>query len=328
MEKTVNLARGKWRGILITLGIPAEILVNRHGPCPLCRDGKDRFRFDDKEGRGTFICNRCGAGDGATLAMKVTGLTFADVMKRIDAILGSSPLKSDSVTRQTTDGTETSNFMGLWSLGKPVTTQDTAGRYLNSRGLILPNGGNLRFISNGYDGEGGVHPMMAALVADPDGRPVQLHRTFLRPDGQGKALMTAPRRFMKGEVPSGSAVRLYRYESGPLGIAEGIETAIAASMLNDMPVWSALDAGKLAKWQPPAQCRSVVIFADNDAHGKGMDCAEALRGRLTNAGLQVTIRAPERVGEDWNDVLFRRLGAARRTREGAEQDHGKKAQQD
>src|SRR5690606_3356581 len=122
-------------------------------------------------------------------------------------------------------GTETSNFMGLWSLGKPVTTQDTAGRYLNSRGLILPNGGNLRFVSNGYDGEGGVHPMMAALVADPDGRPVQLHRTFLRPDGQGKALATAARRFMKGEVLAGAAVRLYGHEQGPLGIAEGIETA-------------------------------------------------------------------------------------------------------
>ncbi len=39
--------------------------------------GKTRFRFDDKEGRGTWICNHCGAGDGADLAMKVTGMSSA-----------------------------------------------------------------------------------------------------------------------------------------------------------------------------------------------------------------------------------------------------------
>ena len=27
------------------------------GPCPLCAEGKDRFRFDDREGKGTWICN-------------------------------------------------------------------------------------------------------------------------------------------------------------------------------------------------------------------------------------------------------------------------------
>ena len=35
-----------------SLGVPAKALTNRHGPCPIC-GGKDRFRFDDKGGRGT-----------------------------------------------------------------------------------------------------------------------------------------------------------------------------------------------------------------------------------------------------------------------------------
>ncbi|NYY79755.1 hypothetical protein DMH17_06695 [Raoultella planticola] len=33
--------------------------------------GADRFRFDDKEGRGTWFCNQCGAGDGLKLVEKV-----------------------------------------------------------------------------------------------------------------------------------------------------------------------------------------------------------------------------------------------------------------
>ncbi len=323
MHKTVDLARGKWRGILMSLGIPSEILVNRHGPCPLCGDGKDRFRFDDKEGRGTFYCNHCGAGDGATLATKFTGQSFGEVMKRIDVILGSTSFRPERSVSRTGSETKRADFMALWSLGKPVTPQDTAGRYLNSRGLVIPDCGSLRFVSSGFDGNGGAHPMMVALLVDPDGAPVQLHRTFLRPDGRGKALMDAPRRFMSGPVPSGAAVRLHRYEDGPLGIAEGIETAIAAAMLHDMPVWSALNAGKLAKWQPPAQCRSVVIFADNDAHGKGMECARKLRDRLADADLQVTIRAPGRVGEDWNDVLL--PSSARLTKEDGGKDHDQQA---
>lgn len=289
MHKTVDLARGKWRGILMSLGIPGEMLVNRHGPCPLCGDGKDRFRFDDKEGRGTYYCNHCGAGDGVTLATKFMGQSFGEVMKRIDVILGSTSFKSEHPASRTDSDNTPSNFAALWSLGKPVTLQDTAGRYLNSRGLVIPDGGSLRFVSSGFDGNGGAHPMMVALLVDPGGTPVQLHRTFLRPDGRGKALMAAPRRFMSGPVPSGASVRLHRYEGGPLGIAEGIETAIAAAMLYEMPVWSALDAGKLAKWRPPEQCRSVVIFADNDAHGKGMECARALSDRLSYADLKVTI---------------------------------------
>ncbi len=49
------LARGRWAEILPALGIGAEFLSDKHGPCSGC-GGKDRFRFDDKGGRGTFIC--------------------------------------------------------------------------------------------------------------------------------------------------------------------------------------------------------------------------------------------------------------------------------
>ena len=53
-----------------SLGVPAKALTNRHGPCPVC-GGKDRFRFDDKGGRGTWICSTCGAGDGIELVKRL-----------------------------------------------------------------------------------------------------------------------------------------------------------------------------------------------------------------------------------------------------------------
>ncbi len=58
-------ANGHWPALLAKLGIEIPSR-GKHGPCPAC-GGKDRFRFDDKDGKGGFICNSCGAGDGLIL---------------------------------------------------------------------------------------------------------------------------------------------------------------------------------------------------------------------------------------------------------------------
>ena len=81
-ERLAETHKGHWRPILAGLGVPSQMLVNRHGPCPVC-GGKDRFRFDDKDGLGTFYCTHCGAGDGPRLVMLVTGLGFKEAAERI-----------------------------------------------------------------------------------------------------------------------------------------------------------------------------------------------------------------------------------------------------
>lgn len=43
-------ARGNWKSILRQTGVPESALSGKHSPCPGC-GGKDRFRFDDREGR-------------------------------------------------------------------------------------------------------------------------------------------------------------------------------------------------------------------------------------------------------------------------------------
>lgn len=62
-------ARGRWPVIFQQLGISVPD-GGRHGPCPEC-GGKDRFRMDDLEGRGTWICSQCGRGDGLDLVKLV-----------------------------------------------------------------------------------------------------------------------------------------------------------------------------------------------------------------------------------------------------------------
>ena len=96
-------------------------------------------------------------------------------------------------------------------------------------------------------------------------------------------------------------------------IAEGIETAISASILHDVPTWAALTAGLLERWSPPAGVEAVFIYGDNDHSATGQAAAFALCARLKHKGLQAFVELPP-IGQDWNDVLIRMIETSRRQR--------------
>lgn len=301
-EKTVVAAKGKWRGILLHLGIPSESLRNKHGPCPMC-GGVDRFRWDNKDGRGTFICNQCGAGDGMKLAVDFTGRPFPEVAGQIDVILGN--VKPDAPQPPPMPADE--RRMALrkaWVESAPVVEGDLVDTYLRSRGLgerAYP--ASLRFAPSLLDGEGGTRPAMLALVGVHGERPVSMHRTFLRADGGAKAEMGSPRKMMPGELPDGACVALSEWTGGGvLGVAEGIETAMAASFRFDVPCWAAISAAMMMRWVPPEGCDEVVIFGDHDVSFTGHAAAYTLARRMKAKGLAVSVQIPVVLGQDWADV--------------------------
>jgi putative DNA primase/helicase len=309
-EKTTHAAKGKWRGILMHLGIPADALRNVHGPCPLC-GGTDRFRFDNRDGLGTYICGQCGAGDGMKLACEFTGKPFPDVAAQIDRVLGN--VKTDAAPRPPmTEEQRRQALRAVWAETQPVKPGDLAHTYLAARHIdevIYPKA--LRFAPAIRDGEGGIRPALVALVGLWGEKPCTIHRTFLRPDGKAKAEMPAPRKLMPGDLPDGACVQLSDWtQSGTLGIAEGIETALSASAMFGLPVWAAINSAMLAKWCPPAGCEGVSIFADNDPKFGGQAAAYRLAHRLAVKGLPVTIHVPPAVGTDWADVWAERKRAA------------------
>ncbi|WP_226780323.1 DUF7146 domain-containing protein [Oceaniglobus trochenteri] len=299
---TNEAANGKWRGILLELGVPETFLHDRLGPCPFC-GGKDRFRFDNKDGSGSFYCNQCEPGRGMTFVERFLGLDFRDAAARVDAILGNHKVGTDAPPKPAlTDEDRRAMLNNLWRASSVVQPDDLAGRYLAARGLgELAYPKALRFGAAVRDGEGGVRPCMLAMVTGPDGKPVTVHRTFIRPDGKAKAEMASARKLMPGAIPDGSAVRLSEFTTGTLGIAEGIETALAASVIFCVPVWAAINSAMLAKWQPPEGCDEVAIFGDNDPKHGGHAAAYALSHRLRVKGISTTISIPPVEGEDWLD---------------------------
>ena len=100
-------------------------------------------------------------------------------------------------------------------------------------------------------------------------------------------------------------MRLYEPDE-ELGVAEGIETALAAHELFKVPVWSALTAGGVKSFVPPRGLLRLHIYADNDANYVGQLAAFDLAHRLQRDGITVEVHVPEIADSDWLDVLNER----------------------
>ena len=76
----------RWPWILTRFGIPAQALKGKNCPCPGC-GGKDRFRFDNKDGTGSFLCSQGTgevlAGSGWALLEHVYGWTFERALEEV-----------------------------------------------------------------------------------------------------------------------------------------------------------------------------------------------------------------------------------------------------
>lgn len=299
MRKTCDAARGKWKGILLQLGMDAKHLTGKHGPCPMC-GGDDRFRFDNKDGAGTYICNQCGAGTGIDLVKAWKGWDFKAAAQAVDEVLGNVP--SDPPAKPALSDENRRRLMNaLWKASRPVDEFSPAGWYLESRVPGWKACADLRFAEAAPVPSGGTSPALLALVRDAvTGEPATIHRTFLTQDG-AKAAMDNPRAMMPGELPESISVRLAE-ACQTLGIAEGIETALAAQVKFGVPCHAALTAGFLAKWQPPEGVRRVVIFGDCDQSYTGQAAAYTLAHRLSRK-LQVEVRIPGQFGTDWADEV-------------------------
>ncbi len=98
VSDVVAAACGHWPDLLAAVGIDIP-RRGKHGPCPAC-GGKDRFRLDDKAGRGTWICNQCGNGDGLDLVGKVTGRQPKEAAELIAPLVGLSDGGLDHAARE------------------------------------------------------------------------------------------------------------------------------------------------------------------------------------------------------------------------------------
>lgn len=297
-----EIATGRWNYILPTLGIDENYLRNRHGPCPAC-GGKDRFRYDDKQGRGSWICNQCGAGDGYKLLQLVHGWGFRYAREEVERVVGVNPAVIAMPAQDDSEARKSAAIRRVWSETEAVEKGDPVWTYLHRRlGLELVPACLRCHPALAYkhdDGSISYHPAMIAAVTYPDGKGATLHRTYLTSSGS-KADVSAPKKLMPGKPLQTASIKLGGY-SDVLGIAEGIETALAASRRFGIPVWSCVSSGLLEAWAAPSGVKRVVVCGDNDPKFAGQAAAFRIAHKLACAGIDVDVRIPETAGKDWAD---------------------------
>src|SRR6516164_3308354 len=166
---TVERSRGRWREILPRLGIETRFLINKHGPCPLC-GGKDRFRFDDRDGSGSYYCNQCGPGPGLLLIRKLHAWDHATACAEVDKIIGNG---SAAVSAPKSTKSPTTKAAAIERLLQGARHPDVVPAYLRRRGLRVASS-----VLNGhrccpyYNEDGkliGRYPAVIAPITGPDG---------------------------------------------------------------------------------------------------------------------------------------------------------------
>jgi putative DNA primase/helicase len=201
----------------------------------------------------------------------------------------------------------------MWQEAHPVDQDDPVGVYLRRRGLTLEKFPEaLRFHPRiGYYDDGKLvdyFPAMLGLVTN-DGTAVAIHRTYLTSDGC-KAKVDQVKKLTRTSGPmSGSCIQLYQPQQvdsslRQLGVAEGIETALAATLASGIPTVAAISANGMERYAIPplSTVDELTIFADNDASGVGQAAAAALEKRAVGRGMAVRKLVPAGVGTDWADV--------------------------
>lgn len=301
-RKPSEIASGKWQWLLTHFGVPSKYLINKHGPCPLCNDGKDRFRFDDKEGRGTWYCNQCGNGDGYSMLQRFKGWSFREAVQEVEKVVGVAVAQEIKSTND--EAKKMAAVKRIWTETEPISKGDPAWIYLNRRTGIELIPANLRFhpALPYVEGENvDYFPALVAAVSDANGVGVGVHRIYLTSEGN-KAPVEKAKKLMAGKALQGACVRL-GCTNDTLGIAEGIETALAASMRFGVNTWAAISAGLMEQWNPPELVRHLIVFGDNDASYTGQAAAYLLAKRMKAKGIDVDVRIPDQVGTDWADGL-------------------------
>ncbi|EEH7356333.1 DNA primase, partial [Salmonella enterica] len=300
VTETVKQACGHWPRILPALGV--KVIKNRHQACPVC-GGSDRFRFDDKEGRGTWFCNQCGAGDGLKLVEKVFGVTASEAAQKVNAVTGNLPPVAPEVIAAAEAETDADRkAAAALAVRLMEKTRPASGNaYLTRKGFPDSECPVLTAIHK----TGGVTFRAGDVVVplyDDTGALVNLQ--LINADGLKRTLKG-------GQVKGACHVIEGKKQAGKrLWIAEGYATALTVHHLTSETVMVALSSvnllslASLARQKHPA-CQ-IVLAADRDLNGEGQSKAAA----AADACKGVVALPP--VFGDWNDVFVQKSEEATR----------------
>lgn len=303
---------------LIGREVPLKRRGREHwGLCPFHSEKTPSFSVNEE--RGFAHCFGCGwHGDAIDWIRDRHAMAFAEAVEDLAIRAGLRPdregrsrPKARPVARpsRTDRDREREGRIAwarkVWSACRPATGTPVEA-YLRARGIepgrlaggvppTIRSHSGLRHADTGR-----MFPAMVAAVQDGERRVTGVHRTFLAPDGAGKAPVAAAKK-MAGAV-WGGAIRLCPAES-TLCVAEGIETALSVALASGLPVWAAGSLGNMAALDLPPVVKDVVLCVDGDGDRGALETAiDKAQAFHAAQGRRVRIARPPE-GTDFNDML-------------------------
>jgi hypothetical protein len=273
-------------------------------PCPICQPDRKRGQnaltlADGRNGRLVLDCKKSACAFLDILA--AAGLRSGDYRPPNAATLAQREREAKAEAQK-----RAAQAKRLWQESLPI-AGTLAEVYLHGRGITCPLPPTLRFHPEAWHGPTARrYPALIAAVQGV-GLPA-VHRTYLRPDGAGKAGLDGGDKLMLGST-QGGAVRLADGLSR-LVVAEGIESGLSllCGLLDDpVTLWASLSTSGLRGLRLPPQPSRLTIACDGDAAGR--EAAHALAEGAHALGWQVSILDPG-AGADFNDILAEKAVAA------------------
>lgn len=295
MKMTVSdaakAARGQWPRILPALGV--KVVKNRHTSCPVC-GGTDRFRFDDQEGRGTWICNQCGAGDGMDLVKKALSLSLTEAAVRVNGLTGSLPPVASTPAASAGEDNEAARAAAVKQAQQLVCSaqQATGNAYLSRKSW--PQQSCLTLAK----------PLKVALTAYRAGDLlVPLHDMGGQLVNVQLINAAGEKRTLKGGQVKGACHILSTGKpAARIWLTEGYATGLTVHNLTGDEVWIALSSVNLLSLAGLAREKHatlpLLIAADRDLNGDGQ--AKAKQAAKSS---RAAVALPPVFG-DWNDALM------------------------
>jgi putative DNA primase/helicase len=285
-----------------------ELRFGRHGSRSV--DLRRGLWHDHEAGEG---------GDLLDLVRRERGCAFGEAVQHAAELVGIDTSVADARRVASAPKADGDNLGGstenrgraleLWAESGPI-AGTPAERYLRRRGI---EPARLLTDPPGWPETLGWHSGIGALVVAVNDAETSLvvavQRIFLTADGERARAPDGGKRAKLSLGPcKGNAAKLSSWPDprGRWGLAEGPESALAATMLAGHEVWAALSAGNMANVTPPSYARVARIFADNDANAAGMKGARAAAAAFRDRGLEVQVlRVPKR-GADPADLVAER----------------------
>lgn len=307
-DAELDAARNRWD--LVAADVPMKRKGRElAGCCPFHAERTPSFYVSPD--KGFFHCFGCGAhGNAIDYVMRARGLEFIEAVREMLGMPAQSPRAMPAPSpreRRDHAGNHQEEITAILSGCWPCTTATGAGMYLWSRGLPLPQRELLAHPALYCHEIRKPLPALIAPLTTAEGEIVAIQRIWVVErlefsDGVGPKDSRAPLEVRKKTLGhmGAAAVRL-REPRHRLGLAEGVETAIAADDIYKIPVWATCGASRLGHIEIPPGVEEVVIFGDNGANG--VELAMRAVDSYERQGFAAEAIFPKPEFGDFNDQL-------------------------